>query len=300
MRSPMVMCYGAGVDSTAILVEFVRRDIRPDLILFADTGSEKPATYAYLDVMDAFLARHGFPQVTRVRRSDEVNQRVPDQSIEDEMVRLGTLPSLAFGRHTCSHKWKVVPQEKFLARWALAQIAWAKGVPVTRVIGFDCSKQDSKRVSRTMAYDSDKYRSWFPLQDWGWDRDRCEQEIAREGLEVPVKSACYFCPASKPWELRALAKDSPELLKKALEIEDAVQEGGSSKHTLKADSSVAGLWRKQTWRSFVEAEGLLEIGPVEEWDFPTMTGKDVAEMDEATFQRFLIARQAWLKRRKAA
>jgi hypothetical protein len=28
-----------------MLVEFARRDIRPDLILFADTGGEKPETY---------------------------------------------------------------------------------------------------------------------------------------------------------------------------------------------------------------------------------------------------------------
>lgn len=258
-ESPLVMCYGAGVDSTAILIEFVRQGIRPDLILFADTGDEKPETYAYLDVMDAHLEANGFPLVTRVRRSDLVNQRVPDQSLGDELRRLGTLPSMAFGQHTCSHKWKVVPQEKFLAQWGPAQAAWAAGVPVTRVIGFDCSPADSKRVSRTMAYDSDKYQSWFPLQDWEWDRDRCLAEIEREGIEVPVKSACYFCPASKPWEIRKLAQDHPDLLKQALEIEDAVQIGGSSKHTLDPDSSVKGLWRKQTWRSFVEDEGLLQI-----------------------------------------
>lgn len=38
--SPLVVSYGAGVDSTALLVEFVRRQIRPDYILFADTGGE--------------------------------------------------------------------------------------------------------------------------------------------------------------------------------------------------------------------------------------------------------------------
>ena len=42
---PLVVAYGLGVNSTALLVEFVKRDIRPDLILFADTGGEKPETY---------------------------------------------------------------------------------------------------------------------------------------------------------------------------------------------------------------------------------------------------------------
>jgi hypothetical protein len=31
-----------------MLIEFAHRGIRPDLILFADTGGEKPETYQYL------------------------------------------------------------------------------------------------------------------------------------------------------------------------------------------------------------------------------------------------------------
>jgi hypothetical protein len=38
--SPLVLAYELGVDSTAMLIEFARRGIRPDLILFADTGGE--------------------------------------------------------------------------------------------------------------------------------------------------------------------------------------------------------------------------------------------------------------------
>ena len=35
---PLVVAYGLGVDSTAMLIEFASRGIKPDLILFADTG----------------------------------------------------------------------------------------------------------------------------------------------------------------------------------------------------------------------------------------------------------------------
>ena len=64
---PLVVAYGLGVDSTALLVEFARRGIRPDLILFADTGGEKPETYAYLPVIQRYLAGAGFPAVVTVR-----------------------------------------------------------------------------------------------------------------------------------------------------------------------------------------------------------------------------------------
>src|SRR5690242_16284190 len=57
---PLVVSHGLGVDSTAMILGFVERGIRPDLILFADTGSEKRSTYAYLPVMNAYLAEVGF------------------------------------------------------------------------------------------------------------------------------------------------------------------------------------------------------------------------------------------------
>jgi len=45
MRVPSVLCYGAGVDSTAMLLELVAVGQPPDLVLTADTGAEKPETY---------------------------------------------------------------------------------------------------------------------------------------------------------------------------------------------------------------------------------------------------------------
>jgi 3'-phosphoadenosine 5'-phosphosulfate sulfotransferase (PAPS reductase)/FAD synthetase len=65
--SPLVVAYGLGVDSTAMLIEFAIRDIRPDLILFADTSGEKPETYQYLDVIQPYLRSVGFLEVIVVR-----------------------------------------------------------------------------------------------------------------------------------------------------------------------------------------------------------------------------------------
>ena len=94
---------GLGVNSTALLIQLSRAGVRPDLILFADTGSEKPDTYAYLQVRRRWLLRAGFPDLAVVRRR---GVRVPDQSLEDQCLRTGTLPSLAYGGKSCSLKWK--------------------------------------------------------------------------------------------------------------------------------------------------------------------------------------------------
>jgi hypothetical protein len=85
------MADGLGVNSTALLIGLSRADVRPDLILFADTRSEKPETYAYLDVRRQWLRRVGFPDLIVIRRR---GVRVPDQSLEDQCLRTGTRPSL--------------------------------------------------------------------------------------------------------------------------------------------------------------------------------------------------------------
>ncbi len=91
---PLVAAYGLGVDSTAMLIEFVHRGIRPDHILFADTGGEKPETYQYLRVIRPFLARSGFPDVTVVRYQPK---RAVYHTLEEQCLHTGTLPSLAYG-----------------------------------------------------------------------------------------------------------------------------------------------------------------------------------------------------------
>ncbi|GAA3274040.1 hypothetical protein GCM10020258_51670 [Sphingomonas yabuuchiae] len=56
---PKVLAYGIGVDSTALLIELVARGEPPDLVLTADTGSEKPETYEYQAMMAAWMADRG-------------------------------------------------------------------------------------------------------------------------------------------------------------------------------------------------------------------------------------------------
>ena len=92
--SPLVVAYGLGVDSTAMLVEFARRGVRPDLILFADTGGEKPETYAYLDVIHPYLRQVGFPEVVVVRYRAKW---AAYDTLEGQCLHTGTLPSLAYG-----------------------------------------------------------------------------------------------------------------------------------------------------------------------------------------------------------
>src|SRR5215471_17622806 len=94
----LVVAYGAGVDSTALLVGLWRRGITPHAILFANTGGEKDETYAYLDVMNAWLRDVGFPTITVVRNVvQDFKHWPPYHTLEENCLTNGTLPSVAFG-----------------------------------------------------------------------------------------------------------------------------------------------------------------------------------------------------------
>ena len=48
--SPVVAAWGMGLDSTAMIIEWVARGERLDLVLTADTGTEREETYAFLPI----------------------------------------------------------------------------------------------------------------------------------------------------------------------------------------------------------------------------------------------------------
>jgi hypothetical protein len=276
---PLVVAYGVGVDSTAMLVEFVRRGIRPDLILFADTGGEKPETYQYLAVIRPYLARHGFPDVITVRYQPRWAQY---HTLEGQCLHTGTLPSLAYGGKSCSLKYKRTPQDKFILKTYPPPTKGSAGRRVVRAIGFEAGEErrtyahvvkaigldageehrltwartpigkTARRVSREAWLDQHYFAYWYPLLEWGFNRATCEQIIAQAGLPVPLKSACFFCPASKKPEIAWLYEHHPALLQRALEIERNAQ----AKLT-----TVKGLGRSFAWEGFVRQRIELPLFP---------------------------------------
>lgn len=205
VRQPLVVAYGAGVDSTAMLVGMVARGIKPDAILFADVGGEKTETYAYLPVINAYLSAAGFPCVTVVKYQPKNFKHYPPYaSLEENCLTNGTLPSEAFGFGSCSQKWKAAPQKTWLQNWAPAAECWASGGKVLRAIGFDDSCADQKRTYRAESIADERFEYWYPLQEWHWDRAECMRQIAAAGLPIPLKSSCFFCPNMAPAEVRAL------------------------------------------------------------------------------------------------
>jgi len=234
--APIIVCFGGGVDSTAMLVALKRQGIRPDLITFADTGSEKPDTYDHVRLMDEWLESVGFPLVTWCQKNTMPSTAYDD--LTGNCIDNETLPSLAFGMKSCSIKWKQGPQDYAVMGcsrgpnkqdphplWIDAQ---ARGVKPVKLIGYDNGKADIRRSKNLKGSDAN-FQYVYPLQQLGWGREDCISAIIEEGLPVPIKSACFFCPASQKWELWWLAGKHPELFLKALKLEHKAMMGKHSR-----------------------------------------------------------------------
>lgn len=227
----IVASWGGGINSTAMLIGMVvnrpktfvnELRIRPTAILFADTGGEKPETYDFKNKFNDWLCNEGFPEIETVTNAS----RSIHASLEAECLTKKTLPALVFGWKSCSDKWKRRPQDRWLKEHGLFNSDTVK------VIGFDAGEKH--RAERAK---DDIFKLWFPLVEWNWFREDCEKVIKRVGLSVPVKSACFFCPASTKPEVLNLRANSPELYERAV----AMEKNASGLTTVK------GLGRHWSW-----------------------------------------------------
>lgn len=232
MSTPTILSFGGGVNSAAMLVGLLENGERPDAILFADTGGEKPHTYEFVRGASEWCVRNNLPEIVVVQNDGMY------ASLEDNCLRKGMLPSLAYGFKSCSDKYKKRPQEKWAKSWQPAVDCWAGGGKVVKFIGFDAGEERRAKIPEDKHY---TYR--YPLLEWGWEREDCLAAIARAGLPNPGKSACFFCPASKKAEVLELKRRYPELAQRAIEMER------------NADlDTVKGLGRAFSWEAFLSAD----------------------------------------------
>ncbi len=99
---PVVLAYGIGVDSTALLIELEARGEAPDLVLSADPGAEKPETYEYQRMIAAWMHARGIPYEIVRYVPRRFKHWPPYYSILANVLTNATLPSISLGRHSCS------------------------------------------------------------------------------------------------------------------------------------------------------------------------------------------------------
>lgn len=206
MGDTVVLSYGMGVDSTAILLRWLDDPASRDFYLeqlvvvtamtgdeFSDTG--RLVTQHILPRLTSAGVR--FVQIARAGPRDADGITVLDDTrapavlhlggaykLSDELRAGGTVAQVAAGRRTCSIKFKGT----VLDRWIEANVSGT----FRHVMGFNAD--ELTRATRDTSYSTELRSSEYPLIEWGWGRDECETYIAGLVAEPWSKSCCTHCP----------------------------------------------------------------------------------------------------------
>src|SRR4051794_9522454 len=225
----VVLSYGLGVDSTALLLRWLEEPTTRDfdlgdlLVVTSMTGDEWPRTGLLVQehilprlraagVRFAQVARAGAKQAEGIVILDDTD--APEQlhlagayKLSDELAAAGTIPQTG-GNRRCSMKFKGWVIDTYLAEHAPQTTRHAFGfeageagraercaehMPGRLVFGFGAG--EAARASRATKYDTPHRITEFPLIKWGWDREGCERYIEQvTGVPDWPKSACVYCP----------------------------------------------------------------------------------------------------------
>lgn len=220
--------YGAGVQSTALLVLAAQRQIDFDLFLFANVGedSEHPSSLAYLrQIAMPYAEANGIELLTLQRIPSRGWSKGVPETLMGRLMREGSkslpipvrMSNGAPGTRSCTADFKIRVVAKELKRRGAS-------VESPALVALGISVDEIQRAKPGVDPQEPSQERTYPLLDLGLSRVDCRKIIADAGLPVPDKSACFFCPFHDKEAWRSLRRDTPDLWEKSCQLEDTLNE----------------------------------------------------------------------------
>lgn len=255
--------YGGGVQSKAMMVCAglgLYGVPKPDVAIFADTKAEIAATYEDILQMTTWGADHGIRLVTTSKGSleDDVLVGVLNSQVsipafikvvktvkcdctlgrEDSEERgqlellageaceicggVGTVTKENRGimRRQCTYDYKLMAiQAEVRRQLGLKKGQVAKGkFKVRAMLGISLDEVIRMKPSKT-----EWVEHYYPLIEARLTRDDCKRILIEQGMTVPPRSACYFCPFHRDPYWYWLKNEHPVEFAKAVEFDKKVR-----------------------------------------------------------------------------
>lgn len=223
-----ILNYGGGRQTVAMCVLIAQGKLpRPDRIIIADTGREKPSTFEYLEEITR-------PMLERIGLTVEIAPRslaYVDLYGHNGDLLLPVYTETGKMSAFCSDEWKasVVTRYRHLITlgYSHAEIEQMSpevvkqemkrrtGMQYTNWIGFawDERKRIKGREGRS-----------FPLVDLMLTKSDCRQIVQDAGLPLPPPSSCWMCPNMPNAEWRYIRDEYPAAFEQACQLDEEIRE----------------------------------------------------------------------------
>jgi len=227
-----VAMYGAGTQSTGMILDLIEREQPLDFALFADTGGEPEHVIEYKEYFSEYVRKEYGVEIVTVKT---INKENKPMSLEKETLeymkgnrkRVANIPLFLKGDGSeigklirqCTGDYKINPSDKYIKKRLEIR---RKNVEQTQnvAIYMGISIDEAQR----MKYSTEWWKViLYPLVEEGFTRQKTIDLVNRHGLKEPPRSACYFCPFHSHSYWKHLKKEYPNEFKKAIEFDEAIR-----------------------------------------------------------------------------
>jgi hypothetical protein len=218
---------GAGVQSSTLALMMAKGEIAPvDAAIFADTQNEPNSVMAWLDWLEAEIARspHPYPvyRVTKGNLADRettirTSKKSGKQYIQGGIPAFVLAPTGKKGLlgRKCTTDFKIQPiYVKVRELLGIKRAPREKQILAKMAIGISLDEVHRMKPN-TFSY----VESYWPLIDLAMTRDDCFAWMAKHGYPMPPRSACVFCPFHSDAEWVRLRDEEPHEFTRAVEFE---------------------------------------------------------------------------------
>lgn len=233
-----VISLGLGVQSTALYYMTSMKELPPVRVaIFSDTGRESTATYGYLENLLKWQEKNKGVEIAVVKQKNLYNDLV----YKSNLTRFATIPAFTLGidgkvgmlRRQCTGEYKIQQVDDYI-RDHVYKLPKGSRRPLTEVtIGITTDEAERMSIPRErwkvnvypfLGLKVDSYGNVERIP-WALPRDRKNivEWYQTNGLPIPPKSACVFCPyqSDHTWAMRK--QNAPEDFEAAVRVDEAIR-----------------------------------------------------------------------------
>lgn len=215
-----VLSFGAGVQSSALLIMMDRGEIKPcDFAVFADTQSEPQEVVEWLARIRQFVKIPIY-----IATKGNIAQDMVDH-FAGRLRRVGQAPLHALRdgkkgmlRRHCTKEYKIEVVDKFIRKHLKYEPRQKMRHTIEVVMGISYDEMQRMREPQ------EKWKRFsYPLVDLKLRRADLIKYVEASGIGTPPRSACWFCPYKTNAEWKRLRDNSPPDWEKAVEFDRAIR-----------------------------------------------------------------------------